>query len=125
MLIPLYAVLALYTLMACFIVVMHAKFVVETGRPLSWFWKAFIYPLALLGLWLDIAFNLTVGTIMFLELPRELTFTSRCKRHKLGQIVVIKTPPSQAEFGVEFGWRYDLANWWCKQLNQIDLNGHC
>lgn len=43
-------------------------------RLVCYFWLV-------VGVPADVAFNLTRGTIMFRELPHELLFTSRVKRH--------------------------------------------
>ena len=56
---------------------------------------------------LDVLFNATVGTVMFLELPKTWMFTTRCEMHMN-----------------EEGWRGDLARWCCKWLNPIQTN-HC
>lgn len=84
-----------------FVAVMHAKVVIERGG-LSLFWKVNIAPLAVLGLLLDAAFNVTFGTVLFRELPRELLFSARVQRH----------------------WRADkgdrMAAFWARQLNAID-----
>jgi hypothetical protein len=84
-----------------FVAVMHAKAV---RAQLSLYWKVMIYPLAAIGLVLDVAFNVVFGSLMFLELPRELLFTSRCKRHFRGST----------------GRRQRLAAWWGRQLNAFD-----
>lgn len=42
--------------------------------------KIFVYPWLVFWLALDIAFNLVIGTILFLEPPREVLFTSRVSR---------------------------------------------
>jgi hypothetical protein len=59
------------------------------------------------GYFADVAYNLTWGTIHFRELPRELLFTSRVKRHVRGSA----------------GWRYDKAARWRDFLNAVD-EGH-
>ena len=90
-----------------FAAAMHAKAIIERGELLpSWI----LYPLyigALVGLVLDVLFNVVCGTYLFRELPREFTFTSRCKRHKASG-----------------GWRASKAKAWCAQLNKFDP-GHC
>ncbi len=97
-------------MMLLFIAVMHCKLILELeDRQLSLFWKVHIVPFAVIGVILDVVFNLTIGTVMFMELPKELLFTSRCKRHKHESPI---------------GWRRDLAWFACKQLDQIDP-GHC
>jgi hypothetical protein len=55
---------------------------------------------------LDVLFNLTFGTLLYRELPRELLFTSRCKRHIVGT-----------------GSRQRMAAFWQRQLNPWD-EGH-
>jgi hypothetical protein len=80
-----------------FVAIMHAKAV---RSQLTLYWKVMLWPLAAIGLALDVAFNVVFGSLMFLELPRELLFTSRCQRH------------------AHKGSR--LALWWAKQLNAFD-----
>jgi hypothetical protein len=80
-----------------FVAIMNAK---AARERLSLYWKVMLYPLAAIGLVLDVAFNAVFGSLMFLELPRELLFTSRCQRH------------------AHKGSR--LALWWAKQLNAFD-----
>ncbi len=85
-----------------FIAVMHAKAVSER-QGLSLYWKVHILPLALVGLALDAAFNLTFGTVMFRELPHELLFSSRVQRHVRSG-----------------GKRFGLATFWARTLNTFD-----
>jgi hypothetical protein len=87
----------------CYVLVIHAKVLREAGR-LNLFWTINVLPWAVIGLTLDAAFNATAGTLMFLELPRELLFSSRVQRHYRGPA----------------GWRLEIAEWWARQLNQID-----
>lgn len=88
-----------------YIAVMHAKAVLERGQ-LSLFWKVHIVPLAVVGLLLDVAFNVTFGSIMFRELPREWLFSSRVQRH-------VKAGVSK---------RFGLAMFWTRQLNAFDAD---
>jgi hypothetical protein len=81
---------------------MHVKRLRDEGTVFTLFWKVGILPWAVVGVTLDLAFNVVAGTLMYMELPQELTFTSRCKRH-------IHSP----------GWRSHIARWWQRQLNQI------
>ena len=85
-----------------FVAVMHAKAVKERGA-ITTYWLVVLLPLVVLGLVLDLAFNLTFGSVLFRELPRELLFTSRCKRHIGGT-----------------GSRQRMAAFWQRQLNQFD-----
>lgn len=74
-------VLALtYALFVFYAAVMNIKRVADAGR-LTWFGKVLGYPTLLIGLALDFAVNVLVMTPLLLELPRELTVTSRLKRH--------------------------------------------
>lgn len=61
-----------------------------------------------LGLVLDALYNLIAGTLMFLDPPRELLFTSRLKRYRAGT-----------------GWRARLAGWFCRELLNPYDPGHC
>lgn len=68
--------------------------------------------LALIGLICDVLYNLTLGSILFLQFPREWTLSQRMKRiHK----------------GNRRGYRYKLARYICEQvLNPHDPSGnHC
>jgi len=58
----------------------------------------------------DVAFNFTIGSLAFLELPelRRPTFTQRCSAHL-----------------ADDGWRGELARWVCTSwLNPFEEN-HC
>lgn len=85
-----------------FVAVMHARAVRKAGG-LSRYWFVTLLPLTVGALVLDVLFNLTFGTLLYLELPRELLFTTRCKRHIEGE-----------------GRRYRMAAFWQRQLNQFD-----
>jgi hypothetical protein len=64
----------------------------------------------IVALALDVIFNVTVGTIVFFELPeiRRLTFTMRCKK-----------------WMTDDGWRGRFARWVCDGwLNPFEA-GHC
>lgn len=69
---------------------------------------------------MDVAYNVAVGSIIFLELPRELLFTTRLQRHRKQDGIMLgelSNPP----------WRYKLATFICtKLLNPHDPDGnHC
>lgn len=91
----------------------HAKYILQSGIELTKFWRAFYT----LELWIflvsDLVWNCTIAWVMFLEPPKELMFTARCKRHKMSWQTSLDGP-----------WRGRLAWWWCKQLDQMDP-GHC
>lgn len=65
-------------------------FVVSTAALFLWFaaltrlrpaHPSLSNALRLSGLWFDVLYNWTFGSIMFLELPREFTFSARLERH--------------------------------------------
>lgn len=72
--------------------------------------KVFAYPLILVGILADTLYNLILGTILFLELPRQWLLTDRLQSHLH-----------------EDGWRGDLARWFCRNLlDPFDPRGrHC
>ena len=65
-------------------------------KCIAYFWLIVGYPA-------DIVFNWTRGTIMFLEFPRELLFTSRIQR-----LIYDK------------GWRGEKAQEWAEIMNEVD-----
>lgn len=68
-------------------------------------------PYLVVGYLVDVACNLTLATLVLLELPRELLVTTRLTRHlRSGD-----------------GWRHALATWVCnKLLDPLDPRGkHC
>ena len=89
-----------------YIAVMTLKRVRES---LDWQEKVLAYPAVLIGLAIDVAVNVVVGSVIFFDLPRELTLTARMKRLKKGN-----------------GYRARLASSVCKRINKYDPDGpHC
>jgi len=95
--------LASFAVETAFMQLASAKRVLAAGVPMpldirlvSYFWLVVGYPA-------DVAFNLTRGTWIFRELPRELLFTSRVKRH----------------YRNSSGRRLDQAILWARILNAI------
>jgi hypothetical protein len=87
--------------------VMHLKSARDEGR-LTVAAKALGYPWLAVGYVVDVIFNAIVGSILFLEPPRELLFTSRVSR--------LNDRP---------GWRGALARWVCANLlDPFDPDGH-
>lgn len=72
--------------------------------------KLFAYPLVVIGVLADFIYNVLVGSILFLEPPREWLLTTRLKRH-LGKD----------------GYKGNLARWVCRHLlDPFDPKGtHC
>ena len=73
----------------------------------------------------DICYNVTIGTIIFLQMPNpdRLTLTSRLKQ-------ILRNPPSRAFFFSKIGtyiphYRYYLALFFCKYLIEPSDPGHC
>ena len=73
--------------------------------------KILAYPTVVIGYLFDITLNLTVGCVLFLELPRELVLSERLSRHKTNSS----------------GWRLRRASWICANLlDPFDPSGnHC
>jgi hypothetical protein len=69
-----------YGLYVFYAAVMNIKRVRDAGK-LTTFGKVFGYPTLVIGLILDLLVNWFVMSIILLEVPRELTVTSRLKRH--------------------------------------------
>lgn len=90
-----------------FVATMHIMHIMRR-EDVTLFWKVTLAPLALAGLILDwVLFNWIFGTIMFREIPQEFLFSSRVERH----------------FRKSDGRDLRVAEWWARQLNQID-SGH-
>ena len=77
----------------------------KKSRPL--YYLAYLF--AFVGVVLDVAYNLTYGSVIFLDPPRELSFTSRLKRYRRGPV----------------NWRWNLATWFCERLLNPYDKGHC
>jgi hypothetical protein len=74
------SLLITYALYVWYAAVMNIKRVRDIGK-LTTLGKVFGYPTLVIGLILDLLVNWFVMTIILLEVPRELTVTSRLKRH--------------------------------------------
>lgn len=97
-----------------FLAAANAKRIYDDGA-LTLFWKCIAFPLAVVFMCYDVAFNLILGTLMYLELPKwgEWTFSARTRRHyKDGSF-------SSAMLYTR--WR--VACFWRTQIN-IFLPGH-
>jgi len=90
--------------------IMHLKSARDQGR-LTFGAKILGYPWLAIGLVADVLFNVIVGSLLFLEPPRELLFTSRVSR-----------------LNDSNSWRGKLARWFCRELLDPfdpDSDGHC
>jgi hypothetical protein len=97
---------ATYALYVFYAAVMNIKRVRDAGK-LTWVGKALGYPTLVIGLLLDLFVNLTLMTIVLLELPRELTVTARLKRHHKEST----------------GWRLAVVKFFEPVLDPLDPSG--
>jgi len=76
---------------------------------LAWPVKGLAYSLVIVGFGLDVGFNATLGSLMFLEVPRQWLFTTRCESYLNDRT-----------------WRGWLARWICNNaLDPFEEGGHC
>lgn len=104
----LFLALLIWMTWGAYLSVMHLKVARDAGKltPAA---KILGYPWLAFGLVLDILFNAIVGSLVFLELPREWLFTARVSR-----------------WNNEPGRRGDIARWFCNELlDPFDAGGHC
>lgn len=74
-----YVILSPWILWSIYAAVMRLKQVREAGK-LTTAMKVFGYPTLFVGLALDLLVNVFIGSVVFLELPREFTLSSRLWR---------------------------------------------
>lgn len=109
-----YAIAGIYMIMFItwlfYLAIMNISRIRKTA---GWEHKIFAYPMLFIGLPLDFLFDKIVGSLIFLEMPKELLFTGRCQRHKANTNLT--------------DWRRLRAIWWCDTyLNPFDPTGrHC
>jgi len=108
----LYTLIGLYLLYGItwifYLAMMHLK---HNKDKLTTVTKTLAYPVIALFLVIYFMTNLILGSIIFLEPPKTLQFTSRCQRH-------IKNNDGS--------WRFKLAVWFCaNMLDPFEEGGHC
>jgi len=81
----------------------HAKGIVERGEA-NTLLKYVYGPLVVLVVVIDVVWNITIGSLVYKELPREWLFTTRTKRHI-----------TESE-----GAQFKTAAYWAEVLNAID-----
>ncbi len=98
--------LLIYGFYLLFVVTMAAKAAWST-LPLPA--RILLAPAALAAVLMDAAFNITLATIIFMDLPHEPLFTARLNRYR-----------------AEGGWREIGATWICRNLlDPFQSGGHC
>ncbi len=103
----LWALAITYGLYVFYCAVMNIKRVRDMGK-LTKLGMAFGYPTLIIGLLLDFLCNVFVMTLLFLELPREFTVTSRLKRHNANST----------------GWRLAIVKFFEPVLDPLDPSGN-
>lgn len=100
MTLTMWAFASIYTLWVFYLAVMNLKRAKDAGTiPRTALW--FGYPVLLAGLLIDLFVNVFVATVIFLDLPRELTMTARLKRY-------VREQPGT--------WRASVAVWFAANL---------
>lgn len=89
-----------------YIAVMHMK---KLKDEIDLRVKVIAGPAVIIGLGFYLILNITVGTVLFLQVPNSLQFTSRCERNLKKR---------------DGSWRYLQAVWWCDLLSIFD-RPHC
>lgn len=102
----LYYLAAAYVLWVLFLAVMSLA---SVWHELPKFTKGLALPAVVVALVLDVAFNVC-ASVIFLDLPREWTFSQRLGRYKK-----------------QGNWRAKVARWVCSRLlDPFDVSGlHC
>ncbi len=105
-----FILLSMMFVWADYLAMMHLKTFKKQGKIKSMHWlpKGFAYTRLFIFAIEDVLFNWTVGTILFLEIPKETLFTTRVSRLNDGN-----------------GWRGKLAKYFCREfLDPFDPAGH-
>lgn len=91
---------------------------IANKKDVAWPAWVFIAPMVIVGVSLDVTLNILVGTVMFLDLPREFLFTKRLKSYRQLPIATLS--------GMAL-YRGKLASFWCEKiLNAFDpTKCHC
>lgn len=103
------AVAAAFVVITGFVFVSTVLRVLDAEVWCPWYVKLIARLWLVIGVVADVVFNVIWGTVIFRELPRELLFTSRVKRH-------CRESASDSE------WRYRKACDWREFLNAVDKN---
>lgn len=112
--IPLIVFLFMYFTWGMYLAAMN---LIREKEGLRWETKVFAYPLVIVGILMDFLLNVTVCTLLFLEVPKEWLVTARLQRH----LYTMKDVNSAVT------WRQKIALWVCSHLlDPFDARGfHC
>lgn len=103
-------VLLMYEVFIYYLALMNLKRARDQGL-LTWPAKLLGYPALMVGYTLDALLTITVGTLLFIDWPREMTFSQRLGRYC--------TDPLHNK-----GWRKRIAIWFARHLlNPYDPRG--
>lgn len=104
------AVMALYGLWILYLAIM-ALYSARESKSLTAWAARLAYPILMLGYLVDFLVNVTLLSVIMLEVPQELLVTSRLTRH----------------INDESSWRKSVATWICQNLLDFaDPSGcHC
>lgn len=97
-----------FLVITAFVFVFSVERLLKSDAWCPWYVQVVALVWLVLGLIADIAFNWTLGTLIFRELPHELVFTERVRRHFRR---------------TDGNWRQRKAAHWAEFLNAIDA-GH-
>lgn len=110
--------LAMFFTWGMYLAVMN---LIQSKHKLTLAAKFFAYPLAAIGIIMDFLINIIVGTLLFLDLPREFLLTARLQRY-LDDLDNLTEPAKGLR-----NWRHSAALWICTNLlDPFDSRGyHC
>ncbi len=102
--------IAMYALWVLYLAIMNLVRARDAGNLTKWSTR-FGYPLLAIGYLMDFAVNVTLLSVIMLEIPQELLVTARLTRH----------------INDDAGWRNTVATWICHNLLDFaDPSGcHC
>lgn len=100
-----YCVGGIYLLWMLYLAVMNLGKAKRAGQ-LTKTAKVLGYPLLIVGYFVDFVVNVTIMTVLMLELPQETTVTARLKRHK-----------------PDTNWRGAIVRWFEPLLDPYDPSG--
>lgn len=124
----LYSFIFMYVTWALYLAVMN---LIRVKKDMPIFAKVFAYPLAFIGVILDVILNVVVGSIIFVQIPnlRHLLFTARLQEHLDNMDAYYDAwdrgeRPDASRLDL---WRWDAAMWICRNLlDPFDSRGfHC